>query len=416
MKRGNSGVTMKMCKAMFVLVPVILLSQSLIMFTQRNDAISPSVNHKTKMEVKKPKEPLGDLQKDKKVTDPDEKESKTSDHSKPAPTAKDETSKGSNPDKPKSEDEKDEEESPEEENGNDEGDANEEEPDIGKDTKTSERLEFVHITKTGGSAVEKAGAKQGITWGACHYMNITEVGCSSPDVPYEAPNYQSYALTSPWHTPPKLLRKYVNDDQYPYDDADLFVIIRNPYSRILSEYYCPWLGFQAKFREDTKHEKDPNDPDVMNHWVKSMITRLSKAMDEFNERKEGDEPKEQKKGLNEDKYVLAQKHYFNQAEYVYDGDEVIIKNVVHYENLSAEFDALMAKYNINATLPPKEKGGIYTDTKNKKRLSYLDLYPETIEVINEFAKPDFEKFGYKMVDKFEKDDGYSLEAKTDTKK
>ena len=88
--------------------------------------------------------------------------------------------------------------------------------------------------------------------------------------------------------------------------------------------------------------------------------------------------------------------------------------MVHYENLSVEFDALMAKYNINATLPPKEKGGTYTDTKNKKRLSYLDLYPETIEVINEFAKPDFEKFGYKMVDKFGKNDEYSLEPTTDS--
>jgi hypothetical protein len=73
------------------------------------------------------------------------------------------------------------------------------------------RLEFVHITKTGGSAIEKAGAKAGIIWGACHYMNITEVGCERPDIPYIAPDYQSYALTSPWHTPPKLLRIYVNE-------------------------------------------------------------------------------------------------------------------------------------------------------------------------------------------------------------
>ena len=61
------------------------------------------------------------------------------------------------------------------------------------------RLEFVHITKTGGSAIEKAGAEQGIVWGACHYMNISEVGCSRPDLPYTPPDYQSYALTSPWH-------------------------------------------------------------------------------------------------------------------------------------------------------------------------------------------------------------------------
>ena len=131
-----------------------------------------------------------------------------------------------------------------------------------------------------------------------------------------------------------------------------------------------------------------------------------------NDRKEGDLPTKQSKGLNEDKYILAQKHYVNQAEYVFDGDEVVVKNLVHYENLATEFDALMKTYGINTSLPSKDKGGTYTD-KNKGRLSHTDLDPETIALINKFAKPDFEKFGYQMVDKFEKDDGYSLEAKID---
>jgi len=276
---------------------------------------------------------------------------------------------------------------------------------------TTPRLEFVHITKTGGSAVERAAAAVGITWGACHYMSLEEVGCSSPDVPYEAPDYQSYALTSPWHTPPKLLETYVDGSKYPYNDADLFTIIRNPYSRVLSEYYCPWNGFQPKYRRGTVHEKDPNpnDPLVMNEWVKSMVKGMRTAMDEFNDRKEEDKFKNQAKGLNEDVlFILAQKHFVNQAEYVYDGDKIIVKNVVHYENLSSEFDALMKKYDINVTLPSKEEG-VYSDAK-KSRLSYTDLDPEAIALINEFAKVDFEKFGYQMVEKkFE--ENYSLEAK-----
>jgi len=273
------------------------------------------------------------------------------------------------------------------------------------------RLEFVHITKTGGSAIEKAGAKVNIIWGACHYMNITEVGCMAPDLQYTAPNFQSYALTSPWHTPPKLLRKYVNKKQYPYDDTDLFAVVRNPYDRIISEYYCPWLGFQAKFRKDTVHEKDPNDPSVMNAWVQSMVTRLSEAMEEFKKiQNENVKPKVQSKDVNEDRYVLAQKHYVNQAEYAYDGDKVVIKNVVHYENLSKEFMALMKRYDIEASLPPKEISGTYTDTKNSERLTYRALDAKSIKIINDFAKPDFEKFGYEMIkDRFDKN--YSLKAK-----
>ena len=241
-------------------------------------------------------------------------------------------------------------------------------------------------------------------------MNITELGCMAADLPYEAPDYQSYALTSPWHTPPKLLKKYVKNDQYPYNDADLFVVIRNPYSRVLSEYYCPWLGFQPKYRKNTKHEKDPNDPKIMNAWVRDMVTRLDAATEQFSHRNHGNEiPKKQARGVNEDEEILAQKHYLNQAEYVYDGDKVIVKNIVHYENLSTEFDALMKKYGIPTSLPSKEKAGAYTE-KNKK-LTHRDLDPETIAIINKFAKPDFEKFGYQMVDKFEDGDGYSLEAK-----
>ena len=52
-------------------------------------------------------------------------------------------------------------------------------------------LEFVHITKTGGSAIEKAGSQIGIIWGACHFMdNVPEVGCfGKPDIEWEDPPY-----------------------------------------------------------------------------------------------------------------------------------------------------------------------------------------------------------------------------------
>jgi hypothetical protein len=270
-------------------------------------------------------------------------------------------------------------------------------------------LEFVHITKTGGSAIENAGssATPPIIWGACHYMSIEEVGCATPDIPYIAPDFQSYALTSPWHTPPKILRKVVDDSLYPYADADLFAVIRNPYDRIISEYYCPWQGFQAKYKKLSKRDKDPNDPVNLNYWVKDMITRLQQSFSEFDVTKV---QKVQRKGFNEDPYNLSQKHYINQAEYVYDGKNVVIKNVIHYENLSEEFDSLMKKYSLNVKLPSKEEAGVYTENETSKRLTYRDLSPESIEIINQYARPDFDLFGYTMVDKFEEGDNYSLEA------
>jgi hypothetical protein len=53
----------------------------------------------------------------------------------------------------------------------------------------------------------------------------------------------------------------------------------------------------------------------------------------------------------------------------------------------------MKKYGIDASLPTREKGGTFTDV-NTKRLSQNDLDPEAIALINDFAKPDFDKFGY----------------------
>lgn len=271
------------------------------------------------------------------------------------------------------------------------------------------RLEFVHITKTGGSAVEKVGAQKGIIWGACHYMNITEVGCANADLEYIAPNYQSYVKTSPWHTPPKILKTQYSSKQNPYTEADLFAVVRNPYDRVLSEYYCPWTGFQPKFRKNTKHEKDPNDPKIMNYWVKNMVTKLEKSLNDYMKIKPENRPKEQGKGVNEDPYDLAQKHYVNQAEYVFDDKEQVVKNLIYYEDLSTEFEKLMKEYGLNLKLPPKNVSGTYTNTE--KKLTYLDLDEESIAVINRYAKKDFEMLGYQMVSKFDPKVEYSLKSK-----
>lgn len=273
------------------------------------------------------------------------------------------------------------------------------------------RLEFVHITKTGGSAIEKAASEKGIFWGACHYLNVTVADYCLPTqhFDYITPLYQSYVRQSPWHTPPKLLKTQDTIIDNPYTGADLFAVVRNPYDRVISEYYCPWQGFQPKYRKNTKHTKDPNDPKIMNWWVKDTITRLEKSLNEFMKIKPEDRPKEQSLGVNEDPYILAQKHNILQAEYVFDGNEQVIKNIVHYEDLTKEFDKLMKEYGLDVRLPPKAHSGVYTS--DDKKLSYLDLDEESIAVINRYAAKDFELLGYEMVTKFDKDGNYSLKAK-----
>lgn len=80
----------------------------------------------------------------------------------------------------------------------------------------AKELKFMHITKTGGTSVEAAGRTLNVSWGKYH--TFAE---------------RAYGL---WHDLPakknaSLLRKY-----------DWFTVVRNPFSRIVSEFWCRWGG------------------------------------------------------------------------------------------------------------------------------------------------------------------------------
>lgn len=262
------------------------------------------------------------------------------------------------------------------------------------------RLEFVHITKTAGSSIEKAATLQGINWGACHWMAFEEVGCLTPDIKdYVAPDYQSYALTSPWHTPPKILIERVKSpSEHPYgNDATLFAVVRNPYDRALSEYYCPWTGYKRS---------NKNEAGALNMWLKNKVTNVEKVLKDYAQKTEEERNVVQGPDLNEDEWDLSQKHFVNQAEYVYDGDRQIIDHVLHYETLEKDFAKLMTAYELTNVKLPDKSHGVYS--KDTKKLTYLDLDDETIALINRYAEPDFKKFGYEMVTSFKNKRDYSL--------
>ena len=147
------------------------------------------------------------------------------------------------------------------------------------------KLEFVHITKTGGSSMEFAASRAGINWGVCHYARMKSLGCTSPDLD---PGYQA----SPWHVPPKYLTSSPSR-QNPYVQADLFTVIRNPYSRFVSEFHCPWTGIQssgghmrtAMFGNITTTALStvPKadyifNPNIMNVWIQWKVTQIHTAI------------------------------------------------------------------------------------------------------------------------------------------
>ena len=186
-------------------------------------------------------------------------------------------------------------------------------------------LKFIHITKTAGTSIEDVAKEAGINWGRFHQ----EYGWW-----HELPSRKSQAL----------LQKY-----------DWFMVVRNPYSRIVSEFHCHWGGVG-----DDVHKYDRNG---FNQYIQNAIkTRAN--------RPRGD-------------------HYTPQYLYKIGVPGL---NVLKFENLKEEFDALMKKYEINLTLDKTSNS-----SHNRKRFTVTDLGPNSIKLINEVYRQDFEVFGYRMI-------------------
>jgi len=235
-------------------------------------------------------------------------------------------------------------------------------------TTTIPKLEFVHITKTGGSAIEKAAATQaGIAWGACHYHHglFQSMGCPFPPdlehaVKLTANHPFSSSSISRWHIPLQYL------EPHPFSSSKTFAVVRNPYDRAVSLYYCPWAGYQGA-------DRDTNIAGF-NQWIQNQVKRQEGIL------------------------MTPQSLYIWDATPHKNDNESrrqikMVDHVLHYESLSQDFQQLMQDYHLNITLP-QEKYNHNNHNKNNERLTRRDLTRETVALINEVYRDDFENFGY----------------------
>lgn len=229
----------------------------------------------------------------------------------------------------------------------------------------SKKLEFIHITKTGGSAIERAASMNDITWGACHYINVASngVGCHRPDlldrrkginetnVPFE----HTGSFGEPWHTPPHWML------HYPFRDDKTFTVVRNPYSRAVSLFYCKYKGFKGTLGQ-------MNNATVMNTWLQETLN---------------------------DPTMMSMAHFLPQHHYVYDRNGMkLVDHVLKHENLNHEFSMLMTEYNLNVTLPQDTK---LNARDSDSSLTTQDLDAVTIELIKDLYYDDFKRFGYNLI-------------------
>lgn len=193
-------------------------------------------------------------------------------------------------------------------------------------------LKFIHITKTGGTTIEDVGKKNGKKWGRFH--KEYNIGLRRGDY---------------WHTKFTLLS---NEVKLKYD---WFIVVRNPYKRLISEFYCKWGGC-------------------------GISNKFTCSKEDFNKILK-------KKILNNHNKLFG--HYIPQHFYI---DPNIKIHIIKFENLTKEFNELMKKYNYNFVLNKHSN-------KGKKIYTVNDLSNEVISLINNIYHKDFEMFGYKKITK-----------------
>jgi len=159
-----------------------------------------------------------------------------------------------------------------------------------------------------------------------------------------------YGGGSVWHSVPHGKQNYL------YESADTFTIVRNPYERTISTYY-----YEGK----------------------------RKPMYVFN-----------RKSLND--FILYDLKYLWRAQpqsvYVFnENSDKVIDHVLHFETLETDgkFEALMKNYNLNITFP---KHPVNSRSSGKK-LTIQHMHKYSLGFINEFYDRDFINFGYRKVNK-----------------
>ena len=222
------------------------------------------------------------------------------------------------------------------------------------------RLKFAHLTKNAGTSIEEIGKSAGLLWGK---------------------NHRAFGY---WHLPVDEVPRHVREQH------DWFMVVRNPYERCVSEVMCRWGGVGNHERRYTVAE------------LNALLRKRILARDES-------APGDPSSRVNTCHYL---------EQYRYQGPNT---HVLKFENLAADFDALMALYGLSSEsswgifgggrrvcnfeeMPRKNSNG------STKYFSAAHLDASSVELIRNVYREDFRRYGYSS--DVRKAPSYTAAAKT----
>jgi len=245
-------------------------------------------------------------------------------------------------------------------------------------------LEYVHITKTAGTSIEMAAFRAGIEWGSCRYAKgISYPACAahtpldaSPIVkrtwscPSMCRNVSLHLRGTVYHAPPH----YFASSPFVAGVA-LFTVVRHPFTRMVSEYYCPWKGSSSAHYNDSAK--------LLNAWLEERLQVLTDSSSSA----------VGCCGANT-RAMLGEwdGHLLPQHLYVFHRGKKQVDHVLRYENLDTEFSLLMSSYGLHITLRSTKLNVPTRSTET--RLTAHDLTARMLEVGRHFYRHDFLLLNY----------------------
>ena len=191
---------------------------------------------------------------------------------------------------------------------------------------------FLHIPKTGGTTIEKWGAQyHNSKWGYCYFHPNTKNQCTSETTDDRtsrkkdkkknkfAFNYKDLAAKStvPWHIPIQYLPSKLYKDIY-YNKTT-FAVIRNPFSRTISEYYYRCATY-PKQKQCTPKGSFEDHTYRVNQWLNKTLWNFQQCSTKYHQNIYHHRPSSLTKfplPLPPKCYFESGGHFIPQYEYIY---------------------------------------------------------------------------------------------------